>query len=151
MRKSILSILLWEGGGVWGHITQLHRWATHVTFMKLIISEALHVKFNLPALRLISNIYYGGAWGTTKVHMFNHWTTMAPPEELTGPWDQGVSITVGPNVSLRGEWIAYNTQIKLLKTYLALCQCVCTSALSRTASRSSGQSDFSSVELLSCY
>ena len=29
--------------------------------MKLIISEALHVKFNLPALPLISNIYYGGA------------------------------------------------------------------------------------------
>ena len=41
--------------------------------------------------------------------MFAQWITMVPPEELTGPWDQGVLITDGPSGHLRRNATAYNT------------------------------------------
>ena len=44
-----------------------------------------------------------------KVHTFTQWTTTVPPEELTGPWDQGVLITDGPGGHLRRNATAYNT------------------------------------------
>ena len=43
------------------------------------------------------------------MHTFAQWTTMVPPEELIGPWDQGVSITDGPGRHLRRNATAYNT------------------------------------------
>ena len=47
--------------------------------------------------------------GTTKAHVFSRWTTTAPPEELSGPWDRGVSFTDGPHRHLRLWIFAYNT------------------------------------------
>ena len=43
------------------------------------------------------------------MHTFAQWTTTVPPEELIGPWDQGVSITDGPGGHLRRNVTAYNT------------------------------------------
>ena len=51
--------------------------------------------------------YYEGNY--EGVHMFTQWTTAVPPEELTGPWDQGVSITDGPSGHLRRNATPYNT------------------------------------------
>ena len=42
------------------------------------------------------------------MHTFAQWTTTVPPEELTGPWDQGVLITDGPGGHLRRNATAYN-------------------------------------------
>ena len=92
-----------------------------VTIIKLSVYSTL---IKLPVLICITHnaipsstyILWGCMWGATKVHMFAWWTTMVPPRELSGPWDQGVSIINGPRGHLRREGNAtHNTQnIKLL-------------------------------------
>ena len=47
-----------------------------------------------------------------KAQVFIQWTIKVPPGELTGPWDQGVSINVGSGGCLRRDRVAYNMQKK---------------------------------------
>ena len=113
IRRPILTIILWVG--VWGalpictgepHVTFIKLICTgeqpRVTFIKLICTGEPHVTFNCQA-------HQHATKATTKVHMFAQWTTMVPPEELTGPWDQGVLITDGPSGHLRRNATTYNT------------------------------------------
>ena len=101
--------------GVWGalpictgepHVTFIKLICTGeqpcVTFIKLICTGEPHVTFNCQA-------HQHATKATTKVHMFAQWTTTVPPEELTGPWDQGVLITDGPSGHLRRNATTYNT------------------------------------------
>ena len=73
-----------------------------VTFIKLICTGEPHVTFNCQA-------HQHATKATTKMHMFAQWTTTVPPEERTGPWDQGVLITDGPSGHLRRNATTYNT------------------------------------------
>ena len=113
IRRPIPTIILWVG--VWGalpicngepHVTFIKLICTgeqpRVTFIKLICTGEPHVTFNCQA-------HQHATKATTKVHMFAHWTTTVPPEELTGPWDQGVLITDGPSGHLRRNATTYNT------------------------------------------
>ena len=86
IRRPIPTIILWVG--VWGALP--------------ICTGEPHVTFNCQA-------HQHATKATTKVHMFAQWTTTVPPEELTGPWDQGVLITDGPSGHLRRNAITYNT------------------------------------------
>ena len=113
IRRPIPTIILWVG--VWGalpictgepHVTFIKLICTgeqpRVTFIKLICTGEPHVTFNCQA-------HQHATKATTKVHMFAQWTTTVPPEELTGPWDQGVLITDGPSGHLRRNAATYNT------------------------------------------
>ena len=138
------NIFLWQG--VWGAYYPTPQ-VNNPCHFKFIISKALPITFHSPALILTSIILQKLTRGTTKAHMFTQWTTTAPPGELIGPWDQGVSITVGPSGHLGRGWIAYNTHY-LTHTWH---QCVCTSGLSRAVSRSTGWFDFIAVSPVSWY
>ena len=101
-------------------ITHLNRQATHVTFTNLIISQALCINFNQPALTYYLT-YYGGTCEvhTTKAYVFTQWITTMPPGELTGPWNRRRSITAGPGGHLRrGELPTIHKTINLFKTQL---------------------------------
>ena len=150
MRKSIPSILLWEG--VWGNITQLHRWATHVTFIKLIISKAPCINFNLPAMPLISNILQRRTEviqrctclpGRLLWHNSGNWLR---PRSVDYCWTQWAS-------KEEVNCLQYTKQIKLFKTYTApLCVHWCPEENCLSNSWMICRDvDFSSVKLLNRY
>ena len=99
IRRPIPTIILWVG--VRGALP-ICTGEPRVTFIKLICTGEPHVTFNCQA-------HQHATKATMKVHMFAQWTTTVPPEELTGPWDQGVLITDGPSGHLRRNATTYNT------------------------------------------
>ena len=71
--------------------------------------SSLFAPVNLMSPLIVKLINMLRTKATTKVHMFAQWTTTVPPEELTGPWDQGVLITDGPSGHLRRNATTHNT------------------------------------------
>ena len=70
------------------------------------LSSSFALVNNLMPTLSSSLTYYEGNY--EGAHMFAQWTTTVPPEELTGPWDQGVSIIDGPSWHLRRNATACN-------------------------------------------